>query len=104
MTSWLAVLAVALVYLVLSVVSFVQYAVDKRAARQNARRLPESSLQLVSLLGGWPGSIAAQQLLRHKTRKRSFLVTFWGAVILNVLVFVGILAVIRGNVLETLGL
>ena len=95
---------VAVAYLVLSAISFGQYAADKRAAQQNRWRIPESTLQLVSLLGGWPGSIAAQQVLRHKTRKTSFLVTFWGMVVLNVVVFVGAVAVLRGNVLETFGL
>jgi len=91
-------------YIVLSAISFGQYAVDKRAARQNRWRIPESTLQVTSLLGGWPGSIAAQQVLRHKTLKRSFLTTFWATVVLNVVVFVGAVAVLRGNVIETLGL
>ena len=91
-------------YLVLSVVSFGQYAADKRAAQQNRWRIPESALQLVSLLGGWPGSLVAQRLLRHKTRKTRFLAVFWVMVVLNVLVLIGVLVVTRGNLLEMLPL
>lgn len=91
---------VAGVYLALSVISFGQYAADKRAAQRNSWRIPESTLQFTSAVGGWPGSIVAQQILRHKTRKASFLGTFWLMVALNVVVFVGAVTVLRGNLIE----
>ncbi|WP_285062814.1 DUF1294 domain-containing protein [Frigoribacterium sp. ME-P-080] len=62
------------------------YALDKSAARRGRRRVPERVLLLLGLLGGWPGALAAQQLLRHKTSKRSFQVAFWGTVAVNVAV------------------
>jgi len=43
---------------------------------------------LVGLVGGWPGAVVAQQLLRHKTKKLSFRTRFWVTVALNVIVFV----------------
>jgi len=73
--------AVAAVYLVLSVTAFVGYLLDKRAAEQGARRIPEKNLHLVGLVGGWPGALLAQRLLHHKTRKRSFQAVFWITVI-----------------------
>ncbi|GAA1507240.1 DUF1294 domain-containing protein [Agromyces terreus] len=70
----------------LSVVAFAAYGLDKAAAgRAGRRRTPESTLHLLGLLGGWPGALVAQQLFRHKTRKRSFRRVFWFTVVLNVL-------------------
>lgn len=77
-------LVVPLVYLGMSLVAFVAYAVDKAAARARRWRTPESTLHLMSLAGGWPGALLAQQLLRHKTSKRSFVVVFWLTVFANV--------------------
>ncbi len=63
---------VLLLYAGTSLVAFVAYWMDKSAARQNRWRIPESTLHLWSLLGGWPGALAAQRLLRHKTAKPAF--------------------------------
>ncbi|WP_165233576.1 DUF1294 domain-containing protein [Aquisphaera insulae] len=78
---------VAGVYLVASVLAFVIYGLDKAAARANTRRVPESTLLAIGLLGGWPGARIAQQVFRHKTSKTSFQVAFWITVVLNVAAF-----------------
>src|SRR3546814_17304610 len=52
------------------------YWLDKEAAQGGAQRIPESTLHLVDLLGGWPGALIAQQQFRHKTVKRSFQFAF----------------------------
>ncbi|MBC7416134.1 MAG: DUF1294 domain-containing protein [Herminiimonas sp.] len=66
-----------------SLLSLILYAVDKRAAIAGDRRIPEATLHLVELAGGWPGALLAQSLLRHKTIKREFRQWFWCAVLLN---------------------
>lgn len=64
--------------LALSLLAFVVYALDKRAARiPGARRTPERTLHLLALAGGWPGALLAQRLLRHKNRKPAFQRMFW---------------------------
>lgn len=78
-------------YLLLSLATFVAYAIDKSAARKRTRRIPENALNLLSLLGGWPGAIIAQQTLRHKTRKQPFRAIFWLTVVLNCAVFIGLI-------------
>lgn len=82
------VLAIIAVYVVVSIVCFAVYAVDKSAARSlrrpPRRRIPEQTLILLGLAGGWPGGVIAQQALRHKTRKRSFQLMFWVSVVANV--------------------
>lgn len=74
---------VAGLYLITSLVAFVAYALDKSAARNDRWRTPESTLHLFALTGGWPGALAAQRLLRHKSRKPSFQYVYWITVILN---------------------
>jgi hypothetical protein len=39
-----------------SLITFVAYALDKRAARLGRPRTPESTLHVPELLGGWPGA------------------------------------------------
>ena len=70
-------------YFVASAIAFVTYALDKSAARNNRWRTQESTLHLFALIGGWPGALAAQRLFRHKSRKQSFQIVFWGTVVVN---------------------
>jgi uncharacterized membrane protein YsdA (DUF1294 family) len=70
-------------YLGASALTFLAYASDKTAAKNNRWRTRESTLHLCSLAGGWPGALFAQRLLRHKSRKGSFQITFWFTVVLN---------------------
>lgn len=66
-----------LAYLLASVLAFGAYLHDKRRALCNGWRIPEANLHLIELLGGWPGALIAQQVLRHKTRKLPFQFVFW---------------------------
>lgn len=77
------------IYLLLSVVSFIQYFVDKQRAVQQRPRIAEKNLHWLELLGGWPGAYLAQQWLRHKTQKTAFLWVFWGIVSLHLLLWAG---------------
>lgn len=74
---------VAWFYLAASLAAFLAYALDKSAARNGRWRTQESTLHLIGLAGGWPGALAAQRLLRHKSRKQSFQIVFWATVVLN---------------------
>lgn len=77
----------ALVYLVMSLVCFVAYWHDKRQAVAGMRRTPEARLHLFELLGGWPGGLLAQRLIRHKNRKLPYQLRFWFIVLLHLGVF-----------------
>jgi uncharacterized membrane protein YsdA (DUF1294 family)/cold shock CspA family protein len=74
-------------YLVASVFTFLVYAKDKWAARTDRWRTKESTLHTLALVGGWPGALIAQQVLRHKSRKNAFQFMFWTTVVLNCVAF-----------------
>jgi uncharacterized membrane protein YsdA (DUF1294 family)/cold shock CspA family protein len=78
-------LYVVAAYTLLSVMTFIAYWWDKRQAQAGRWRTSEQTLQLLALLGGWPGALLAQAYLRHKSQKRAFLVVFWFAVVVNLI-------------------
>jgi uncharacterized membrane protein YsdA (DUF1294 family) len=71
-------------YIGISFITFIIYANDKRKAKNGRWRTPENILHLLAFIGGWPGGAMAQQLLRHKTQKRSFRFRYWLTVIGNI--------------------
>ena len=71
-------------YFCFSGITFLAYVFDKSKAQRGAWRIKESTLQFLSLIGGWPGAAVAQQLLRHKSQKREFQNVFWFTVIVNI--------------------
>ena len=72
------------IYGIASLLTFLIYAVDKEAAKKGGWRIKESTLHLLSFIGGWPGALVAQTALHHKTRKQPFRFVFWVTVVLNV--------------------
>ena len=81
-------LVILVIYMVTSLLTFIIYLVDKSAARRGAWRTKENTLHVLSLAGGWPGALIAQQKLRHKSKKQSFRFIFWVTVLLNCGAFV----------------
>ncbi|MCG9560262.1 DUF1294 domain-containing protein [Vibrio chagasii] len=74
-------------YLVIGVVTFFVYAKDKRAAINGNWRVPEKTLHIFSVAGGWLGALIAQDKLRHKTQKQPFRAIYWLTVVINVAAF-----------------
>lgn len=89
-------------YLTVSLITFIAYAIDKSAARSGNWRTSESTLHMLSLLGGWPGALVAQQKLRHKSIKQPFRAVFWLTVAVNCGVFLWLLTPYGGIVLRSL--
>lgn len=70
-------ITVVAIYSLMSVISFVAYLIDKRAARLGRPRTPEVTLHVLELFCGWPGALLAQRLVRHKNAKVGYQVVFW---------------------------
>ena len=58
--------------LVVNVLTFVVYGIDKRKARRGRWRVPEATLLVLAAAGGSVGAWVAMQLFRHKTQKKKF--------------------------------
>ena len=70
-------------YVILGVITYGMYAKDKAAAQNGDWRTPESTLHLLSTLGGWVGALVAQTYLRHKSQKPQFRIVYYLTVIIN---------------------
>lgn len=88
---WMLVLGYAVMLAAFSVISSVCLVIDKRRAERGGWRIPEQSLHLLELLGGWPGSWATRRAIRHKTVKVRYRLMFALATIAHLAV-VGALA------------
>jgi uncharacterized membrane protein YsdA (DUF1294 family) len=72
-------------FLNLNIIAFVLIAYDKYLAKNQKRRIPERILLSFVLIGGTIGSGLAMLTFRHKTAKRSYLLKYWGIVILQLI-------------------
>ena len=66
-------LRIIIIYgIVINLIAFAMYSIDKLQARRGGRRTPERILLILSAIGGSMGAIVAMQLLRHKTQHAWF--------------------------------
>lgn len=55
-----------------NVLAYMAFGIDKGRAERGEWRIPEVTLLLLALAGGWIGAKLAQRRFRHKTRKQPF--------------------------------
>ena len=55
---------------------FITMGADKSAAKHKRRRVPETTLLALAILGGSAGGILGMLLFRHKTKKPAFFLGF----------------------------
>lgn len=56
----------------INAVAYLAMVIDKAKAANNSRRIRETTLLNLALIGGSVGTVLAQQTIRHKTRKEPF--------------------------------
>ena len=77
------------VYLVISIVTFALYGIDKFLEKVEWKRIPERWFHNLALIGGFPGAWLGMHVFKHKTQNpKSRWVIFAG-----LLIHVGILAI-----------
>ena len=58
--------------LLVNIVAFAAYGIDKRKAQKGKWRIPESTLLLLALFGGAIGALLGMRMFHHKTKHRKF--------------------------------
>ena len=64
-----------IIYLMVNVIAFTMYGVDKYRAKKNRWRIRERALLGVTWLMGGVGAFAGMQLFRHKTQHKAFVIS-----------------------------
>ncbi len=98
-------LSIAFVLVSINVLTFLAFWRDKQAARAGEWRVRESTLLGLAVIGGSLGAIAAQRLLRHKTRKEPFRTALPALLALHLALGIVLVAVPdpAGSLLRSLG-
>ena len=58
--------------IVINVVTFLVYGIDKWKAKQGSWRISEATLLLLAVIGGTIGALLGMQVWRHKTMHKKF--------------------------------
>jgi uncharacterized membrane protein YsdA (DUF1294 family) len=70
----------------MNIVTFVTFWIDKNLAQNNKSRVSESTLVLMSALGGAAGGLAAMYLFRHKTRHAKFFLGLPAMLLIHIII------------------
>ena len=78
-----------LYFIVINLLTFLLYGLDKYKAIRQEWRIPERALLIMAFVGGAFGALSAMRIFRHKTRKGRFKLMIplfcllWGCVIVH---------------------
>ena len=78
--------------LLLSIITFIAYRVDKKKAESGKWRTKEKTLLLLSFLGGAFGGYPAMLIFRHKTKAEHWYFTFVN--LLGIIIHIGLMVVL----------
>lgn len=76
-----------LYYLIISLITFLLYGIDKRKAQKKAYRISEKTLILFSFLGGAIGALGGMFLFHHKTKHIKFIILIPISILLHIGLF-----------------
>ena len=74
--------------LIMNIIAFLMYGIDKWKAKHNKYRIPEKTLLGVAALGGSIGAWVGMQTFRHKTKKNKFRIGIPCIVVIQILIIV----------------
>ena len=73
-------------FILVNIGNFVLFAIDKHLSVKNKERIPESTLILLSAMGGALGGLCAMYIFRHKTKHAKFYISLPLFLILHIIV------------------
>lgn len=83
-------------FIIINLISFILYYVDKQKAKKHLWRIPEATLLLFAFIGGSFGAYAAMKIFRHKTKHPKFYISVPLFMILHILIIVtGIVGILK---------
>ncbi len=62
------------ILLVINLIAFIMYGVDKAKAKRGAWRIPEATLLGIAFFGGSIGALLGMKVFRHKTKHPQFFI------------------------------
>lgn len=68
-------ITVIVILLVINIVAFIMYTLDKMKAKRDGYRISEMMLLFIAFIGGSIGALMAMTMFRHKTQHKKFT---WG--------------------------
>lgn len=74
--------------IIINIIGFFAMGIDKWKAKNNAWRIPENTLFVITALGGGIGTIAGMYTFRHKTKKARFTIGLPAILILEIILIV----------------
>lgn len=72
--------------IVINMLTFCVYGIDKRKAIRKQLRVPERTLLFLAVIGGSIGALAGMQVFRHKTRHLKFKLGVPGILVVQVII------------------
>ena len=75
-------------FLIINIVTFVIYGIDKRAAVKQLSRISENTLLGLALIGGSAGALAGMYTFHHKTKKPRFAIGVPVIIVLQIILIV----------------
>ncbi|NLC04310.1 MAG: DUF1294 domain-containing protein [Tissierellia bacterium] len=77
---------IGLYLILINVITFILFSLDKKRAKSRQWRIPESTLLFVSLLGGAVGGLIGMQIFKHKTKKMKFVIGMPIILVFNIMI------------------
>ncbi|MBP5582411.1 MAG: DUF1294 domain-containing protein, partial [Bacteroidales bacterium] len=79
---------VIIFFIIINIVTFFAFGVDKYKAQHNKWRIPESTLLTMAMLGGSIGALVGMRFWRHKTLHNKFRIGIPVIIVLQIVLLV----------------
>ena len=73
--------------IIINILSFILYGIDKLKDIKKEERISEKTLILIGILGGSIGSLIGMNLFRHKTKKLKFIISLPLILIIHIIIY-----------------